>query len=70
MESIGYKIKEYKMSVTGVFPRPVLRQAQEGTLIGRAIEDIQCGQRLVLLNSKSEFNQPGQVKAKYGKLLV
>ena len=61
--------KDFQMSLAGQFRRPVLRQSHEGTSISRAIDLREGGGNLVLLNSKSEFHQPGQVRESYGKLL-
>ena len=61
--------KDFTMTITGVHKRPVERLSQEGSAIGRAVGDRERGKRVIIMNSKSEFHQPGQVKATYGRLL-
>ena len=61
--------KDFKMTITGVHKRPLERLSKEGTAIGRAVSEREKGERIVIMNSKSEFHQPGQVKATYGRLL-
>ena len=60
---------DFKMTVMGVFNRPVLRQSQEGCSISGAIDDRNRGQKIVLLNSKNEFHQPVQIKPTFSQVL-
>ena len=56
---------EFKMSIEGVYKRPILRQSKEGISIKHTLRDIERGKKVVLMNSKSEFHQPGIVRASY-----
>ena len=60
---------DFKMVILGGSGRPVVRQCQEGILIQRALEAAEQGQRLQLLNSKSEFLQPGTVGRSFSGIL-
>ena len=61
--------RDFIMTLRGCFNRPLLRQSQEGQLIGQAVHHKAGGENLILLNSKSEFFQPGVVKESYKRLL-
>ena len=54
--------KDFRMRVEETFAWPVLRQAFEGCAINWSLDLRNMGARLELLNSKSEFNQPGTVR--------
>ena len=62
------RAEEWKMTVTGVFGCPLLRQCQEGLAISGAIEARDAGGNTELLNSKKEFIQDGTISQKYGWL--
>ena len=47
--------RDFKMSVVGQFPRPILRQSHERQLIERAVDQRAGGEGIIILNSKSEF---------------
>ena len=61
---------DFHMTVMGTFDKPVFRQSHEGVSIVWALEDIQRGQKMVILNSKSKFHQPGVVKGTFNKRLA
>ena len=60
--------RDWKMRVTGTYPRPLLRLCSEGVAITRALEERDQGAKVVVINSKKEFNQPGTIVQKFGKL--
>ena len=64
------QMQDFTMEVEGTFARPVVRLAQEGVKIGKAIKARDLGLGLELLNSKKEFYQPGQITPNYGGLLA
>ena len=62
------KMGDFKMSVDETFRRPILRQSWEGTTLSRAIKARDLGAPLIILNSKTEFLQPGVIKPVYKPL--
>ena len=61
----GMDERDFVMETIGNHRRPLSRQSQEGLLLQHAIRDIESGKRLKLMNSKSEFFQPGVVRPAY-----
>ena len=63
-------MKDFKMSIMDIYQRPALRQSREGLEIERFLQRMEGerNRKLVLLNSKAEFHQPGIVRATYTKL--
>ena len=67
--NITMEYTDFKMTVTGQHSRPVLRQACEGILISKEIHNRQHkDSNIELMNSKTQFYQPGNVKIKFGGL--
>ena len=57
------------MTIEGNYSRPVLRQSQEGVALANTIKEIKEGAKVVLMNSKREFIQPGVVRPVFGALV-
>ena len=62
------KVEDFRMSILANYQRPILRQSREGLEIENSLQKIKDGQRLIILNSKAEFHQPGVVKATYSPM--
>ena len=58
---------DFVMKTVQTHRRPLTRQCQEGLLLEHSVRNIQDGARIKLLNSKSEFFQPGVVRPSYGQ---
>ena len=61
---------DFLFRVTGRFGRAITRQCQEGIFINHALDAVKQGDRVVLMNSKSEFLQPGVVERSFKGVLA
>ena len=61
--------KDFIMTVEANFTRPILRQSLEGVAIARTIKARDNGDRVILVNSKREFVQPGVVRPVFSPLV-
>ena len=66
--NIQMTARDWRMKVSGIHRRPLLRLCSEGVAISGAIEERDRGANMVILNSKKEFNQPGTISQKFGQL--
>ena len=66
--NLNMTMNDWRMAVTGVYSRPILRQCREGLSITRALEERELGAKVELLNSKKEFIQPGTIRQKFASL--
>ena len=57
--------RDFVMKTIRNHRRPLSRQSHEGLLLEHAVKDIESGEKLLLMNSKSEFFQPGVVRPAY-----
>ena len=57
---------DFVMTVVNNHLRPIVRQSEEGLLIGETVRRKEMGDRIVLMNNKTQFYQPGIVRASYG----
>ena len=57
--------KDFSMTVTGIYPRPLMRQCQEGLAIGAALDRRDRGDQVEGMNSKKEFLQPGTIRPRF-----
>ena len=53
------------MTVVSNHRRPITRQSEEGVKISETVKSKEMGERIILMNSKAQFFQPGIVKANY-----
>ena len=67
---VQMKAQDWKMKVTGIYPRPLLRLCSEGVAISGALGERDKGAKVVVINSKKEFNQPGTIAQKFAKLVL
>ena len=58
------EVKDFRMTVEGIARRPIIRQSREGVSISASMKDSESGKRVILLNSKKKFFQPGVVRNK------
>ena len=62
-------MRDFQMSIISNHHRPIMRQCQEGLEIAHIMRESEArGRRIILMNSKSQFYQPGVVRARYGPL--
>ena len=59
--------QDFQMDITGQYRAPIRRVIAEGIKISAEIERRDKGESVTLLNSKTDFNQPGQVRVKVTK---
>ena len=62
-------MRDFRMHTAAVYKRPIVRQSREGLEINSAIRDRQQGKKIVLLNSRNDFHQPGVVRTSYTSTL-
>ena len=62
-------VDDFSMEIVSVDRRNVVRQCREGVSIEKALVAVRQGWGVELLNSKSEFHQPGVVTRRYSSLL-
>ena len=56
----------FRMSVVDQHSRPILRQSQEGLAISQSIREREEGRkRIILMNSRKEFYQPGIINPSF-----
>ena len=60
---------DFRVDISGKYPRPILRQCQEGVALAKALEIKNQGGPVEILNSKMEFLQPGVVSRQFKALL-
>ena len=60
---------DFVMTVEGNYSRACLRQSQEGVAIANSIRRMKEGAKVILLNGKREFIQPGVVRPAFGALV-
>ena len=53
------------MTVEGNYARAILRQSQEGVAIATCVREKEMGEKVVVMNSRKEFIQPGVVRPVY-----
>ena len=59
------QMSDFRMTVVDQYSRPILRQSHEGLSIAHSIRERDEGARVVLLNSKKEFYQPGIINPSF-----
>ena len=66
------KVEDFRMSLLSGYRRPICRQSREGTEIQSVLDlQKQLGQRkVILMNSRSHFHQPGVVHSTHAPLLA
>ena len=58
---------DFRMTTANIHRRPLTRQCEEGLELEHAVRNVEGGARMLLLNSKSEFYQPGVVRPAFGQ---
>ena len=53
------KIKDFRMTVVSSVKRPILRLSKEGVLINHTQQQVERGERVILMNDRAAFHQPG-----------
>ena len=64
------KKEDFIFKVEGKFSRAIGRQCHEGLAISHALDAIKQGDRVILMNSKNEFLQPGVVHRTFTGVLA
>ena len=64
------KKEDFIFKVEGRFSRAIERQCHEGLAISHALAAIKQGDRVILMNSKNEFLQPGVVHRSFNGVLA
>ena len=59
----------FRMTVKSHVKRPILRLSREGVSITHTKKQVERGERVILMNNKSAFYQPGVVKLRPGRVL-
>ena len=62
-------IKQFKMRLIANYARPIAHQSREGTEIQSVLEDQKYGKKIILMNSRNDFYQPGVVRSHHAPLL-
>ena len=60
---------DFRMTVMSTAKRPIIRLSREGISITHTQKQVERGERVVLMNDKSTFFQPGVVKVRTGGVL-
>ena len=66
------KVEDFRMSLLAGYRRPICRQSREGIEIQSTLNlQKQLGHRdVIIMNSRSDFNQPGVVRSTHAPLLA
>ena len=57
--------EDFEMTVVSNHRRAITRQSEKGVRISDTVRRKEMGERIILINSKAQFFQPGLVKANY-----
>ena len=61
---------DFIFRVTGRDSRPLVRQCREGVALSNILDAMKQGDKVNLMNSKSEFMQPGVVHRTFSRILA
>ena len=60
------KVTDFRMSIIANPKWPIIRLSREGLTIAHTQKEMEEGKRVILMNDKAAFYQPGVVRMKVG----
>ena len=60
------KVSDFRMTITANPRRPLIRLSREGVTIAHTQKEVEEGKKVILMNDKSAFYQPGVVRMRVG----
>ena len=67
---LNMRMEDFRMTVESTYRRAILRQSSEGISITRGIRARDLGMPIRIMNSKTEFHQPGIIRPAFTPLLT